>query len=372
MIIKFTSNRVWRTYQGGKLLDEIEGKAHPIDSSFPEDWIGSTVQARNVGREEISEGLAIVKQADGTSIPFRDLISQDIEFYLGKQGDKLRTLDDIPLVKYLDSATRLHFQAHPTREFAQQRLGLPRGKTEAYVILAIRDDVTEPYIYAGFQRSPSREVLKGWIEEQNIAAIEACFDRIPVKPGDVFLLPGGRPHALGEGILMLEIMEPSDLAVRFEFERCGYVIPEAARFMNRGIETALDSFNFDEVPPHAIDDEFRCIPRTEHKDSSENTLELLIGPQQTDCFTVKRAQVNQTFTRTQGSFFFGIVSEGKGYIKIDGELIELNTWERFFLPAGVSSFEYIGKPSMTILECYPGSDKAGSLKDMANKGAEHV
>ena len=39
-IIKFGANRVWRTYQGGKQLDIIEGKGEPQDSSFPEDWIG--------------------------------------------------------------------------------------------------------------------------------------------------------------------------------------------------------------------------------------------------------------------------------------------------------------------------------------------
>ena len=167
-IIKFTANRVWRTYQGGKLLDTIEKKSNPEDSSFPEDWIGSTVEARNVGREHISEGLAMVPTEDGQPVAFRDLLKQNQGYFLGQEGDKARTLDDIPLVKYLDSATRLHFQAHPTREFAQQRLGLPRGKTEAYVILETREEVSEPYIYAGFQRPPSREQLKEWIETQDI------------------------------------------------------------------------------------------------------------------------------------------------------------------------------------------------------------
>ena len=61
-ILKFSANRVWRTYQGGKQLDLIEGKENPQDSSFPEDWIGSTVEARNIGRENITEGLARILQ----------------------------------------------------------------------------------------------------------------------------------------------------------------------------------------------------------------------------------------------------------------------------------------------------------------------
>ncbi|MBU3004430.1 class I mannose-6-phosphate isomerase [Paraglaciecola arctica] len=354
-IMKFDSNRVWRTYQGGKLLDTIEGKVAPQDSSFPEDWIGSTVEARNVGREHVSEGLAMVQDEAGQSVPFRDLLQKKQEYFLGKADDTIRSMDDIPLVKYLDSATRLHFQAHPTREFAQKRLGMPRGKTEAYVILETREDVSEPYIYAGFQRSPSREQLKHWIETQDIQSIENCFDRIPVKPGDVFLLPGGRPHALGAGILMLEIMEPSDLAVRFEFERGGFVIPEQARFMGRDIETALDVFNYDPILPEDIDAEFRCLPKTLATDNEGNCLEELIGADKTSCFTVKRASVTGCFKRQEQAFFFGIVTQGEGTICIDGEVTQLKRWERFFRPAGVNSFEYQSHTGMSILECYPGN-----------------
>ena len=345
-IIKFTANRVWRTYQGGKLLDTIEGKETPEDSSFPEDWIGSTVQARNVGREHVTEGLAMVKDDDGQSVPFRDLLKSDQQYFLGSASGSPRSLDDIPLVKYLDSATRLH---------SQERLGLPRGKTEAYVILETRDDVSDPYIYAGFQRPPSREQLKEWIETQDIESIESCFDRIPVKPGDVFLLPGGRPHALGEGILMLEIMEPSDLAVRFEFERCGYVIPEQARFMDRGIETALDVFNFEPIPADKVDAEFRCPPKVLTTDEQGNCLEELIGADKTSCFTVKRASVNGSFVRNEEAFFYGVVTEGSGTLRIGDKVTQLNRWERFFCPAGVSNFQYESQSGMSILECYPGN-----------------
>lgn len=354
-IIKFSANRVWRTYQGGKLLDKLEGKQEPQDSHFPEDWIGSTVRARNIGREHIVEGLAMVTDEHGQTLPFRDLLQKDQAYYLGADADALRSMDDIPLVKYLDSSTRLHFQAHPTRAFAQQRLGLPRGKTEAYVILAIRDDVTDPYIYAGFQRSPSREQLREWIENQNIEAIEQCFDPIPVKPGDVFLIPGGRPHALGEGILMLEIMEPSDLAVRFEFERCGYVIPEAARFMGRDIETALDVFNFEPIPPEKVDAEFRCQPKVLAEDEDSNRLEELIGYDKTSCFTIKRASVGGRFARNEDAFFYGVVTEGAGTLHCGGEVTHLKRWDRFFCPAGIDTFEYQSKAGMSVLECYPGN-----------------
>ena len=156
------------------------------------------------------------------------------------------------MLKFLDSAIRLHIQCHPTIPFAQKHLNSNSGKTEAYVILSIRDEVKEPYIYMGFQNPPAKEDFKRMIEEQDTDAILSCFEKIPIKPGDVFMVPGGMPHAIGEGVFMIEIMEPTDFAVRIEFERGGYVLPEESRFMNRGIDFALSMFNFDSTPIEAI------------------------------------------------------------------------------------------------------------------------
>ncbi len=117
----------------------IEGKENPQDSNFPEDWIGSPVEARHVDREDVSEGLAMITTDEGESIPFRDPLANNQQHLLGVEGSSLCSLDGIPLVKCFDSSTRLHFQAHPTRAFAQERLGLARGKTEACVILGIRE-----------------------------------------------------------------------------------------------------------------------------------------------------------------------------------------------------------------------------------------
>ncbi len=353
-IVRFGPNRVWRTYQGGKVLDTIEGKPEPIDSHFPEDWIGSVVEARNPGRSEQGEGLSCVATAEGQSVVFRDLVNQDPEFFLGKSESGLNQMDALPLVKFLDSATRLHFQAHPTAAFARERLDCNRGKTEAYVILAIREDVANPYIYAGFQRPPSRDELKKWILEQDIESIEKCFTPIPVKPGDVFLIPGGRPHALGEGILMLEIMEASDLAVRFEFEREGFEIPEEARFMGRDIETALDVFNFEAVEDEAIDSVFRCSPKLLQEYPSGGRVEELIGYDKTPCFSIFRSIVSGEIEKPITQGFIGVVTSGDGTVRIDGTDTKLCLWDRFYCPAGVGSISYLSAEGMTVVECYSG------------------
>ena len=55
------------------------------------------------------------------------------------------------------------------------------------------------------------------MEKQDKARMDGCFEKIPVQVGEVWYIPGGMPHAIGEGITMLEMMEPSDLVVRCEF-----------------------------------------------------------------------------------------------------------------------------------------------------------
>lgn len=354
-ILKFEANRVWRTYQGGKVLDQIEGKKVCEDSHFPEDWIGSVTEARNPGRDVEEEGLSKVIVGDGEVKSFRELVSSSPAYFIG-EGAQADDLDQLPLVKYLDSATRLHFQVHPTAEFSRNRLNANRGKTEAYVILAVREGIETPYIYAGFQRPPDREQLKQWILDQNMEAIEGCFTPIPVKPGDVFIIPGGRPHALGEGILMLEIMEASDLAVRFEFEREGFVIPEEARFMGRDIETALDVFNLEAVGDEAIDACFRCEPKVLEDSGSSGRVEELIGETQTSCFKVQRSIVRGPMRRTITQGFIGVVAEGKGRISIDGNETALDQWDRFFSPAGAKEIVYNTDEELVVLECYPGTN----------------
>ena len=57
--IKLTSERAWRTYLGGNMLDSFHGREVCEDSHFPEEWIMSTTAAKNAGREHIrDEGMS--------------------------------------------------------------------------------------------------------------------------------------------------------------------------------------------------------------------------------------------------------------------------------------------------------------------------
>tara|TARA_B100000809_G_scaffold264243_1_gene319553 strand:- start:3371 stop:4447 length:1077 start_codon:yes stop_codon:yes gene_type:complete len=351
-ILFFSANRVWRTYPGGKKLDILEGKKDSKDAHFPEDWIGSTTRAVNKGREEFTkEGLSEV-EVDGKTLTLKELCEKLPIAMLGEAHFKKYGANTQFLLKFLDSAIRLHIQCHPTIPFAQEHLNSNSGKTEAYVILSIREDVKDPYIYFGFQHAPEKEEFKRIIEEQDTDAMLSCFDKISVTPGDVFMVPGGMPHAIGEGVFMVEIMEPTDFAVRVEFERGGYVLPEESRFMNRGIDFALSMFNYDSTSVDAIKEKFFCHPRVLETQNESNE-SILIDAQKTDCFKVNRIAVKGSYVKKSASFYIGIVTTGIGFVTINGESYSVKVGSKFFMPYETKEVTYESEAGMDVLITFP-------------------
>ena len=283
-LLRLRPNRVWRTYSGGLLLDQMEGRSPPTDGPYPEDWIGSTLRATNPSRDQPDEGLARVRFND-VEARLVDLVTDDPTYFLGADHVSRFGTNPMLLVKYLDSAVRLPFQVHPTREFSRQHLNSESGKTEAYYILSTRPEVSEPFIYLGFQRPPSRSELRRMIVEQDIAAMERCFEKIRVTPGDVYVVPGGLPHAIGGGVLMVEVMEPTDFVARVEFQVAGRIVPESARFMARDVDFAIKMFSFDPLTAATVNSRWRCRPMAIEENSSMRR-EALVDERVTDKFNV--------------------------------------------------------------------------------------
>ena len=286
---RLAPNRVWRTYLGGATLDAIYGKPAPADSHFPEDWILSTTRAVNAGRESVLEGVSKVITESGELL-VTELLDRFPEEILGTAHLAKFGKQTGFLLKYLDSAIRLHLQCHPSIPFARKHLHSKCGKSEGYYILGVRPGC-EGYIYLGFQNPPSPEELRRMIAEQDIAALLSCFEKIQVRPGDAFYVPGGFPHAIGEGVFMIEMMEPTDFAVRIEFERGGYVLPESARFMNRGIDFAVSMFDFKRRSVEMIRREQFAVPLPLPIEG-EAERRSLFDKRYTHCFRAERLLVH--------------------------------------------------------------------------------
>lgn len=339
MIFPLPSNRVWRSYQGGHLLD-----GNP-DSHWPEDWIASTTRAINPGRDEPNAGISRV-EFDEKSVLLPDLIAQNPAFFLGEKYLEKFGEGIIPLVKFLDSAVRLHIQCHPTMPFSQRHFNSNFGKTEAYHILEVRPENPHPFIYLGFQNPPTRQQMSDWVETQNIAAIESCFEPIAVAPGETYFVPGGLPHAIGAGVLMVEVMEPTDFVARFEFQKSGYQLPEAARFMGRDIEFGLDMLDFSRFSVEQVREEFQ--PKPQKIDANR---ELLLGAPQTSAFQLEKWTINGAIEWPHDGFSIAIILKGQCRIETSEGKWQFGPREKFFVAAGARNLRIEGEAE--ILLCLP-------------------
>src|SRR5664279_5533085 len=329
-ILMLPPNRVWRTYPGGRTLDEIQNCEEPEDSHYSEDWIASTTPAVNKGREVFTEEGYSGVELNGKNYLLKELMHDYPLEILGKKHFDQYGANTQFLLKFLDAATRLHIQAHPTVSFAQKHLNSNSGKTEAYVILGIREDLSDPYIYLGFQHPLSKADFKQAVLSQDSDRILACFEKIYIKPGDIFIVPGGLPHAIGEGVFMIEIMEPTDFVVRLEFERGGYLLPEESRFMGRGIDFAMDMIEFKQLPAELVRELYFCEPVLVCRETNYEEFEL-IGIKQTSCFSVNKLKITGSYTRKSDNFHVGIVSAGNGIIQAGDLSFPVKKGDRFLI-----------------------------------------
>jgi mannose-6-phosphate isomerase len=224
--IKLAPNLVPRGYRGGEALAELRGIPA---TAGPEDWLASTTAAAGTP----GVGIALV---DGRPLP-ELLAGSPRAFFSPTHLERFGSDPDL-LVKLLDAGQRLMVHIHPDRKFARERLRVAHGKSEAWVIASVRGD--DSCVWLGFREEVAPSTLRDWVERQDSTAILQALNRIPVRPGDALYVPGGLPHAIGEGILMVELQEPSDLWVWLEWE--GFAVDgRRDGHMGLGFETALEA-----------------------------------------------------------------------------------------------------------------------------------
>ena len=136
------------------------------------------------------------------------------------------------LVKYLFTAEKLSVQVHPD-DAAARAAGHPRGKDEAWVILAADPGAT---IALGALEPMTGDELRAAALD---GSIEGKLDWKPVKAGDFFYSPAGTVHAIGAGITLVEVQQNVDLTYRlYDYGRprplhleAGVAVSHAAPFV---------------------------------------------------------------------------------------------------------------------------------------------
>lgn len=229
-----TPTRVHRFYRGGALIAELRGE-RAEDGFLPEEWIGSVTPANNPGRADPEEGLS--RLVDGRLL--RDAVADDPIRWLGKDHVARFGVSTGVLVKLLDAAERLPVHAHPDRSFAGRAFDSPFGKTEAWLVLRTRHEEAE--VWAGLADEVEPERFLEWIRVQDVEALLDSLNRVPVRAGDVVYVPAGVPHALGAGLLIAEVQEPTDFSLLCEWR--DFPVDEEDSHLGLGWDEALKALD---------------------------------------------------------------------------------------------------------------------------------
>ena len=353
---KLSSARAWRTYLGGKLLDELYGLTGTEDGHFPEDWMMSVVSARNAGREDIKdEGLSMLAGVT-PPVSLKSLIESAPAAYLGEEHAACFGNNTGVLVKLIDSAERLTVQVHPDRPTAKKLFQSDFGKTECWHILGGRIiNGQPPSIYLGFKPGVTRKQWQDLFERQDFPEMLHCLHRFDVQKGDTFLIEGGIPHAIGAGCFLVEIQEPTDYTIRVEQTTpSGFQVADFMCHQGLGFERMFDCFIYDGLTREETKKRWKIAPAVLREEQSGRETEL-IGYRTTDYFRMTELIINESLHLDTSLSFSGIyILSGQGTLCTDGTTQSFQKCDQFFLPAQIKelSIQNSSEEQCRILRCF--------------------
>lgn len=138
------------------------------------------------------------------------------------------------LIKLIDAKRKLSVQVHPDDEYASVHENGQLGKTEMWYVLDAGKDASLVY---GFSRDVTAEQVRAAVEN---GSIEGLLNHVDVHKNDLFFIEAGIVHAIGDGCLIAEIQESSNLTYRlYDYDR----IDKKGQKRPLHLENALDVMN---------------------------------------------------------------------------------------------------------------------------------
>ncbi|SES22231.1 mannose-6-phosphate isomerase [Salisediminibacterium halotolerans] len=312
-ILKFEpvcKEKVW----GGTKLEKIFGYSIPSDRTG-ECW---GISGHQSGTNKVVNGLYHNKT-------LRDVWFANPELF----GRASTAEEEFPLlVKMIDARDDLSVQVHPDDTYAKEQEGYAYGKTECWYIL---DADPGAELILG-HHAATKEELSSWVYN---GEWDKLFRRVPVQNGDFIYVPSGTVHAIGAGIVLLEIQQSSDITYRFyDYDRPD----QHGELRDLHIEDSIACTNV----PH--EEPLLKRPVSEH---GGLLTERLIAE---NYFTVKRLTLqekNASVRIEPDTYELMTVISGGGEITIGERTYELEKGDHFLVPATVSHYFLAGE--MTLI-----------------------
>lgn len=251
-----------------------------------------------------------------------DVIQADPEAMLGGQISAATGARLPLLAKFVDASERLSVQVHPDDCMAGALGETDSGKEEAWLVLDARPG-------AALILGTAREITFGQLVRMCEEGDYECLNFVEVVPGDIVAIPPGTLHAIGEGLVLFEVSQNSDLTYRVhDWNRALKGRPlhkdKARKVLTCG-------------PPVGVKQHLpRTAPLTElYTGKHLRLLELAPGP--------------QPFTLEEDTFFSLTVLEGSLKIESGGTVLEPGAGQTVFAPAATSPIRVSGTARAALL-----------------------
>lgn len=316
MLYPFKFEPIYKDYiWGGRNLERL-GKALP-DGNIAESWEVSCYP----------EACSIISNGEYKGLLLKDVVKMLGNEIIGNMLDK-KYIERFPLlVKFIDANDKLSVQVHPDDEYAAKYENGESGKNEMWYILNAKPDAGLIYdVVPGTTKTSFMRLL-----EEN--SIESCLNYIEVAGGDVINIPAGVVHAIGEGIMLIEIQQSSNLTYRiYDYDR----IDKNGTKRPLHIKQAMEVIDFN----------------SQGRKGKFEGLEVSCG---TNCtksykianryFSVESYDIEgEVWENANGNrFCIYICYGGKGEISYTGGTLGISAGESVFMPAAIGKYSLRGQ-----------------------------
>lgn len=236
------------------------------------------------------------------------------------------------LIKFIDAQDNLSVQVHPDDDFAQEHYG-QNGKTEMWHVIQADEDAG---LYVGFNQKITAQQYMDAVEN---GTLEDYLKFYPVSAGDTFMIPAGTVHAIGKGVLLAEIQQPSDITFRiYDWNRVDENGVGRELHTEEAFEAIHSERNLDDFQVH-------------YKHEKNKTVTLVHSPYFNTNLLEMDMQVQKSLVNLD-SFVIYICLEGSAFLVSSDSKERLETGEVVLIPAEIDQLQIIPDPKAKLLEVY--------------------
>ena len=319
--LKFTPILKEKIWGGNKIETILKHKISPLQNCG-ESWeISGIVDDESV----VSNGFL----AENNLNELMEIYLTDL---VGEKNYEKYGLGFPLLIKFIDAQTNLSVQVHPDDTLAQERYG-QNGKTEMWHVIEADEGAG---LYVGFNQKVTEQQ---YVEAVEDGTLESLLKFYPVKAGDTFMIPAGTVHAIGKGVLLAEIQQPSDITFRiFDWNR----VDENGNSRELHTEEALDAIHFEE---NVGDFKVKYTP------VKNKTVTLVQSPFFNTNLLEMDMQVEKSFVNLD-SFVIYMCLDGQVLLAYGDGRERLETGEVVLIPAEMEEIQLLPARKSKVLEVY--------------------